>query len=187
MARRAASTPPDARSPEPLVNIVMTQEAFEAELARLAGGQPSVDPSDVDAHRCHTDLGERIPASEALQAALLGYVRRVVVDSRSNVIDLGRRRRLFSGSSREAVELQNMLRGRTGIHCAWPGDRGHPFRQQADHREPAARGGPTDAANGDLYCGAHNRLKERGFRPVRTPGGTWTILRPDGRPITPAV
>jgi len=185
--RRAASTPADARSPEPLVNIVMTQEAFEAELARLAGGQPSVDPSDVDAHRCHTDLGERIPASEALQAALLGYVRRVVVDSRSNVIDLGRRRRLFSGSSREAVELQNMLRGRTGIHCAWPGDRGHPFRQQADHREPAARGGPTNAANGELYCGVHNRLKERGFRPVRQPGGTWTILRPDGRPITASV
>jgi hypothetical protein len=125
-------------------------------------------PADVDAHRCHTDLGERIPASEALQAALLGYVRRVVVDSHSNVIDLGRRRRLFTGSSREAVELQNMLRGRTGIQCSWPGDRGHPFRQQADHREPAARGGPTDAANGDLYCGAHNRLKERGFRPVRT-------------------
>jgi hypothetical protein len=185
--RRAASTPADARSPEPLVNIVMTQEAFEAELARLAGGQPSVDPSDVDAHRCHTDLGERIPTSEALQAALLGYVRRVVVDSHSNVIDLGRRRRLFTGSAREAVELQNMLRGRTGVQCSWPGDRGHPFRQQADHREPAARGGPTDAANGDLYCGAHNRLKERGFRPVRLPGGGWTILRPDGRPITASV
>lgn len=44
----------------------MTQEAGEVELARLAGAQPSVDPSDVDAHRCHTDLGERIPASEAL-------------------------------------------------------------------------------------------------------------------------
>lgn len=114
-------------------------------------------------------------------------MRRIVVDSHSNVIDLGRRRRLFTGSSREAVELQNMLRGRTGIQCSWPGDRGRPFRQHADHRELAARDGPTNAANGDLYCSAHNRLKGRGFRPVRTPGGTWVIPRADGRPITASV
>ena len=32
---------------------------------------------------------------------------------------------------------------------------------------------------------AHNRIKERGFRPVRGADGAWTIHRPDGGPITP--
>ena len=187
MCRAAAATPADAQSPEPLVNIVMTQEAFEAELARLAGADADRDPADVDAHRCHTELGDDIPAAEALQAALVGHVRRVVVDAASNVINHGRKRRLFTGSSRHAVEIQAMLRGRTGLRCCWPGDDGHPHHLQADHRRAAARGGPTNTDNGDIYCGVHNRLKEHGFKPVRLPDGTWTITRPDDTPITPAV
>lgn len=187
ICRDAASTPANAQAPAPLVNIVMTQEAFEAELARLAGAEADTDPADAERFRCHTDLGDEIPAAEAVQAALIGHVRRVVVDANSNVIDHGRKRRLFTGSSRDAVKIQSMLRHRGGLRCCWPGDDGHPHHLQADHRRAAARGGHTNTDNGDIYCGVHNRLKEHGFTPVRTPDGTWTILRPDGTPITPAV
>ena len=118
---------------------------------------------------------------------MIGHVRRVVVDSAGNVIDVGRKRRLFTGTGRDAALLQALLRGPGGLRCLWPGCDGRGRCLQADHREPAARGGPTDVANSDVYCGSHNRIKERGFRPVRGPDGTWTIHRPDaGGPITAA-
>lgn len=73
------------------------------------------------------------------------------------------------------------------LTCGHPGCDTPVGWLQVDHREPAARGGPTDVANAGPLCGTHNRLKERGFVPVRGPDDTWTVLRPDGTPITPAV
>ncbi|HAS12764.1 MAG TPA: hypothetical protein DCS55_19975, partial [Acidimicrobiaceae bacterium] len=94
--------------------------------------------------------------------------------------------RLFTGSARDAAMLQALVRGPGGLGCLWPGCDGRGRCLQVDHRNPAIRGGPTNVANSDAYCGSHNRIKERGFRPVRGPGGEWTIHRPgDGGPITP--
>ena len=112
---------------------------------------------------------------------------RVVVDAAGNVIDLGRKRRLYTGSSREAAMLQELLQSPGGLSCGWPGCSSRGLCLQVDHRVPAARGGPTDVSNADGRCGAHNRIKERGFRPVQNEDGSWTIFRPgDGGPITPA-
>lgn len=187
--RRAASTPADGRSPEPLVNIVIDQATFEEQLRRAAGEEVSVDPNeDVSGRRCQTIDGTLLHPGDVLAAALVGYVRRVVVDAKGAVIDLGTRRRLFTGSSRDAVMLQALLRGPGGLRCLWNGCDGRGGCLQADHREPAGRGGPTDVDNSEAFCGFHNRLKERGFRPERCPDGEWVIHRPDGRgPITPAV
>lgn len=111
-----------------------------------------------------------------------------MVDAAGTVIDLGRRRRLFTGSSRDAAFLQALLRGPGGLRCLWPGCDAHGGCLQADHRKPAVLGGPTDVDNSDVYCGFHNRIKERGFAPERTPDGDWIIHRPDGAgPITPPV
>ena len=112
----------------------------------------------------------------------------MVLDGAGNVIDLGRRQRLFTGSSRDAAFLQALLRGPGGLGCLWAGCDGRGRNLQVDHRDPAGRGGPTNVANSDAYCGFHNRIKERGFRPVRGPSGEWTIHRPDGGgSITPPV
>lgn len=185
--RRAGGARADDRSPDPLVNIVIDQETFEDELRRAAGEEVETDPNDAEGRRCHTVGGTTLHPSDALAAAIVGYVRRVVVDAAGNVIDVGRKRRLFTGTSREAVLLQALLRDPGGLCCGWHGCSARGPSLQADHREPAARGGPTDVANGDAYCGSHNRIKERGFRPVRSADGTWTIHRPDdGGPITPA-
>ncbi len=185
--RRAAST--DGTSPQPLVNIVVDQQTFEDELRRASGVPLDVDPNaDLDDRRCHTLDGTQLRPAEAVAAALIGHVRRVVLDGAGTVIDLGRRRRLFTGSSRDAAFLQALLRGPGGSRCLWPGCDGRGGCLQVDHREPAGRDGPTDLANADVYCGFHNRIKERGFRPVRAPDGTWTIHRPGrGGPITPPV
>jgi len=186
--RRAASSPADGRSPEPLVNVVIDQATFEEQLRRSSGEDVVVDPNgDVERRRCHTVGGTLLHPGDVLAAALVGHVRRVVVDGRGTVIDLGARRRLFTGSSRDAVMLQAMLRGPGGLRCLWSGCDGRGGCLQADHREPAGRGGPTDVVNSEAFCGFHNRIKERGFRPERRPDGEWIIHRPDGGPVTPAV
>lgn len=186
MAHAAASAPVDARRPEPSVNIVVDQKTFEDELRCAAGETVEHDPNrEVDERVCHTMDGTPLRSSDVLAAAMIGHVRRVVIDSAGTVIDLGKRRRLFTGSSRDAALLQAFLREPGGLRCFWPGCDGGC--RHVDHRDPAAAGGPTDVANSDPYCGTHNRLKERGFRPVRDPDGTWTIHRPDGATITPTV
>ncbi|WP_436793344.1 HNH endonuclease [Actinospongicola halichondriae] len=186
--RRAGAVSGDARSPEPLVNIVLDQDTFENELRRAAGEPVETDPNETEGRRCHTVGGATLHPADAVAAAMIGHVRRIVVDAAGNVIDVGRKRRLFTGSARDAALLQSMLRGPGGLRCLWPGCDGRGGCLQVDHREPAARGGPTDIANSETLCGTHNRIKERGFRPVRDPDGSWTIHRPGtGGPITPAI
>lgn len=186
--RRAASSPAGGRSPEPLVNIVVDQQTFEEQLRRAAGETVDVDPAESLARRCHTIDGAALHPADVLAAALLGHVRRVVVDAKGAVIDLGTKQRLFTGSARDAAFLQAVLRGPGGLRCLWPGCDAHGGCLQADHRKPAVLGGPTDVDNSDVYCGFHNRIKERGFAPERTPDGDWIIHRPDGAgPITPPV
>ena len=161
------------------------QSEFEGTLRRACGDELAPDPNaDTDGRVCHTMGGTLLHPSDVLAAAMVGLVRRVVVDAAGTVIDLGRRRRLFTGSSREAAMLQAFLRSPGGLGCLWPGC--NCGGRQADHRLPAAAGGATDLDNCDVYCGFHNRLKEHGFKPVRDADGTWTMYRPDGDPITPA-
>ncbi|MGK2929288.1 MAG: DUF222 domain-containing protein [Acidimicrobiales bacterium] len=122
MATAAASAPADGRRPEPSVHIVIDQKTFEAELRRACGEETDSDPNiDVDGRVCHTINGTPLHPTDALAAAMVGFVRRVVVDSSGTVIDLGRRRRLFTGSSRGAALLQAFLREPGGLRCFWPG------------------------------------------------------------------
>lgn len=186
--RRAASSPADGRPPEPLVNVVVDQATFEEQLRRAAGEAVESDPNEgLEGRRCETVDGAPLRPADVLAAALVGHVRRVVVDARGTVIDLGTRRRLFTGSSRDAALLQALLRGPGGLRCLWPGCDAHGGCLQVDHREPARRDGPTDIANADAYCGFHNRIKEHGFRPERRPDGEWVIHRPSGVPVTATV
>lgn len=178
--RRAASMPSGARAPEPLVNIVIDRETFERELLRGAGADvPATDVTDVARRRCQTVGGTRIAPSEAVAAALVGHVRRVVVDGASSVIDLGRRRRLFTGSARDAAVLQAVLAHRDGLRCARPGCEAPVRRLQADHRCSWATGGRTDVANSQLVCGPHNVLKEHERVASADPVSTWRTERPE--------
>jgi Domain of unknown function (DUF222) len=61
---------------------------------------PTIDPAK---RRCETITGNLMQADEILYRMLIGHVRRVVYDSYGTVIDLGRKRRLFTGSAREAI------------------------------------------------------------------------------------
>jgi hypothetical protein len=109
-----------------------------------------------------------------LQLLLTAHVRRVVLDSKSTVIDLGQRQRLFTGSARVGLTLTQ----RTCTHpgCDIPAD-----QCQGDHAVPHSQGGPTDQANGSLVCGSHNRFKHRNkWRTRRADNGRPYNIRADG-------
>jgi hypothetical protein len=92
------------------------------------------------------------------------------------VIDLGRRSRVFTGVSREAVMLLALL-------CHWPGCNIPVERCDADHTKPWAARGRTDTTNGRPLCHRHNLLKEHGYRVVRDVEGDWHYYDPDGAKI----
>lgn len=118
---------------------------------------------------CRTQNGDRIDLTEAACAALWAHIRRVVRDASGAVIDLGRRRRLFTGSAREAGTLLD-------DRCIWPGcDR--PDRIcQADHSLGWRGHGASVPRNCGPLCGRHNRLKDRGqFTTRRNGPDDWSV------------
>jgi len=165
---------------EPLVNIIVDQATLDHHLARLAGSDPGpIDASTVDERRCETSSGDQLDPNDMLAAVLTGHVRRVVFDAAGVVIDLGRRSRLFTGSSRDAVMLGDRW-------CLWPGCDQRSGCCQADHTQPWTGNGPTSPDNGGPACARHNRWKQqRGFRTQRDPTGRWHTYRPDGSEIGP--
>lgn len=178
--RAAAAAPEGSREPKPLVNIVIDEETFREALQGAAGGRPAApDPTDVERRRCQTVAGTRLAPSEVVGAALHGHVRRVVVDGASTVIDLGRRRRLFTGAARDAVFLQAVLRTRGRLSCGYVGCDAPSHRLQADHDDEWFDHGRTDVTNGRVYCGAHNVLKHQLARSGRDPGDLWRVRRPE--------
>jgi hypothetical protein len=121
--------------PEPLFNVFVGYETFAGPLCELANGTP-VSP------------GSLLPYLDR------AWLERVVYDGPSRVIDVGVRRRLFTGATRRAV----MVRDRECFHelCDVPAD-----DCQVDHIEPWAAGGLTVEANGRPACGFHNRARHR--------------------------
>ncbi|HEY7626381.1 MAG TPA: DUF222 domain-containing protein [Ilumatobacteraceae bacterium] len=164
---------------EPLVNIVVDLETYEHHLAKACGEQVEpLDPRTVDRRRCETIDGHQLDPTDVLAAALVGRVRRVVLDSAGVVVDLGRKRRVFTGSARDAVLLGDRW-------CTWPGCGLRSGRCQIDHSRPWSHDGETRPDNGGADCGHHNRWKQRGYRTWRDSNGRWHVVRPDGTEIGP--
>ena len=176
-AAAADTLPP---SVEPLVNIVIDGATYEAALRAIADNTslPSLagTPDTFVSRRCDTVGGISMDPIAAVTLSLLGHVRRVVMGTSSTVIDLGRRSRLFTGTSREAI----FLRGR---RCIWPGC-GLPHTQ-IDHLTPWSEGGATSPPNGAPLCPRHNRLKNEGYTTTRRADGSIEVRRPDGEAIVP--
>jgi hypothetical protein len=176
MCLAAAAATPGLQPPAPLVNLVMDVRTFDETVEYAATGVwPTPDLSDITSRRCHTTDGVPIPRMDALAAMLQGHVRRVVVD-RGVTIDLGRRKRLFTGNARDAVMLRS-------IRCVWAGCDMPASRCQADHLEPWTDDGETNAKDGAPACGRHNRWKTKGFTITTDDRGHWHTHRPDGTNI----
>ena len=154
-------------------------DRWEAAAPVAPAAPSSGSPRDGTGFRCSTLDGTPVDPAEAVTNALLGHVRRVVVDRAGVVVNMGRRTRLFTGPRHLAV-----LIGETT--CYWPGCNEPVTHCQADHLEGfnSRTRGPTNPHNGGPACGRHNRLKEHGYTTHRDPDGHWHVHRPDGTEIT---
>ena len=96
-------------------------------------------------------------------------VTRILLDSDSMVIDVGRAKRVISGPQRKALAVRD--RG-----CIWPGCDRPATWTSGHHLAHWIRGGPTDLPNLVLLCYRHHWMVHE---------GGWQIVRcDDGRILT---
>jgi len=172
MARAAVSkSTSSGTQPRPTVNILIDDQTFTTS---LEGDSP--DPRRCRNVICRTQSGRRLHPDDAINAALIGHVRRVVYDASGTVIDLGRRSRLFRGSSREAAMLLLTT-------CVWVGCDRPVHWCDTDHSTSWKAHGATVPREGQPLCHGHNVLKEQGFEVFRDDHGHWHIIDPDGNDV----
>ena len=117
----------------------------------------------------HLDTGEALSAGLArrlaCQAGVVPAVYRRLVDGPSEVLDLGRRRRLHDPAQRLALTVRD--RGCTAEGCDGPGAWCH-----AHHEVPWSAGGATSVANGRLLCAFHHgKAHSPSYEVARLPSG----------------
>ena len=96
------------------------------------------------------DTGDRIAAHTARRLACEAGIIPVVLDGRREVLDVGRRKRLFTRAQRIALATRD--KGCTAAGC-----RTAAWFCHAHHDQPWATGGTTDLTNGRLLCPTHHR------------------------------
>ena len=96
------------------------------------------------------DTGDRIAAHTARRLACEAAIIPVVLDGRREVLDVGRRKRLFTRAQRIALATRDKGCTAAGCHTA-------AWFCHAHHDQPWAAGGTTDLANGRLLCPTHHR------------------------------
>ena len=135
MARRSAATPAGSRMPEPLFSVFIDFETLAGMICELSDGTV-VTP------------GSLVPYLDR------AWLERIVFASPSRVMDVGVRRRLFTGATRRAI----LVRDRECFHpfCDLPAE-----DCEVDHIEPHAAGGLTVEQNGRPACTFHNRARHR--------------------------
>ena len=184
----AADTAADHRlvgsGPAVCVNIVVDAATF-GDTLHTHGLTDTPDPFRVGEvslldRRCTTNDGIGIHPDTALAAALTGTVRRVVLDSRSVVVDQGVKQRLFTGAARDAALL-------LATTCSHPGCTVPARFCQIDHMTPWSHGGRTDQINATPTCDWHNKNRHHSaLRARRTTNGQVHPIRPDGTPMLAA-
>ncbi|MCZ7377122.1 HNH endonuclease signature motif containing protein [Micromonospora sp. WMMC250] len=119
------------------------------------------------------DIGLHLTPDTVRRLACDATILPAVLGGTSQVLDVGRQRRLVTGALRRALVLRDG-------GCAFPGCDRPPRWCAAHHIRHWADGGPTNLDNAVLLCGHHHRHLHH---------SQWTVrLRDNGRPefIPPA-
>ena len=112
-----------------------------------------------------------ISAGELRRLACTAQILPAVLGGRSEILDLGRTRRLFNAAQRKALRLRDRQCRAEGctIPATWC---------EAHHQEAWVLGGRTDLANGVLLCGHHHhRAHDQRYVTDRLPNGDVRFVR----------
>ncbi len=161
MVVRAYAESPDAPrtgGEAPTVVIVTTQ-------AGITG--TAVRPEDVP-HLERT--GEAIPPSVAAQMMCDSFIRVATRSRAGEILDLGRKQRLFTTAQRRAIATRDR-------QCRAPGCSAPVRWCEVHHTKPWSEGGPTDVKHGILLCSFHHHEVHRGrLVVIKGSSGRWHVV-----------
>jgi hypothetical protein len=121
------------------------------------------------------DFSLPISSTTVERLACDSNVTRFLLDSESQVIDVGRSKRVVSGTVRRALEVRDR-------HCQWPGCDRPAKLSVAHHVVHWIHGGTTDLDNLVLLCHRHHWLvHEGGWQLVGGDGGEMMAIPPTVR------
>ncbi|WP_141015086.1 HNH endonuclease signature motif containing protein [Nocardioides sambongensis] len=138
-------------------SVVVTID--HTQLTRDLGTAGLLDPSH------DTDGEQRISAAHARRLACTAKILPAVLGGKSEILDLGRSRRLFTTAQRTALRLRDKTCRAEGctIPARWC---------EAHHLNPWSKGGRTDLADGLLLCSFHHhREHDPTYTTTRLPNG----------------
>jgi hypothetical protein len=127
----------------------------------------TIDQTKLTADLAEAGLttGTPITAGEARRLACGAGILPAVLGGRSQPLDLGRTRRLFSAAQRKALAIRDRQCRAEGcdVPAAWT---------EAHHLEPWSTGGKTDLDQGVLLCSFHHhRAHDPRYHLTRMPNG----------------
>ncbi|WP_181026915.1 HNH endonuclease signature motif containing protein [Pseudoclavibacter sp. RFBB5] len=161
MLVRAYAESPDAPrtgGEAPTVIIVTTE-------AGIAG--TATRPEDVP-HLERT--GDPVPPSVAAQLLCDAFIRVATRSSTGEILDLGRKQRLFTTTQRRAIAIRDR-------QCRAPGCSAPVRWCEVHHATPWSEGGPTDAKHGILLCSFHHHEVHRGrLVLINGSSGRWHVV-----------
>ncbi|GAB3302948.1 hypothetical protein GCM10027427_30050 [Pseudoclavibacter terrae] len=115
--------------------------------------------------------GEPVPSSVAAQLMCDGFIRVATRDSSTGeILDLGRKQRLFTTAQRRAIAVRDR-------QCRAPGCSAPVRWCEVHHATPWSEGGPTDARHGILLCSFHHHEVHRGrLALTQSSSGRWHVV-----------
>ena len=153
-------------------------ECVDSQRLPAHGGDATTVIVTVPLDQLRTELGTAqlgdgtpITASEARRLACTSTIIPTVLGGKSEPLDLGRARRLFSPAQRKALRLRDRRCRAEGctVPATWC---------DAHHADPWSRGGRTDLDNAILLCGHHHRrAHDPTYQTTRLPNGDYRYHR----------
>ena len=182
--RRTATEADGQRIPTPrLLGLALTDllEALPAEVLPAHGGTATTVTVHLRLDQLTADLeaagvatletGDVITASQTRRLACQAKILPAVLDGKSEVLDLGRSKRLHSPAQRKALRLQQ--RECQADSCTVPAT-----WTETHYPHPWSAGGTTDLTNAALLCSHHHhRAHDTRYLTNRMPNGDYRFTR----------
>ena len=121
--------------------------------------------------------GTPVPRVLVEKLACDGELNRYIFGPKSEILDVGRAERTFTGARRSAIIARDR-------HCQYPGCSAPPAISECHHvRQWARDGGDTSVANGILLCWFHHGHVHRRGIAIHRRGSRWVFTDGTGREI----